>query len=89
MLAGIGGGGVRVWDIASGKQFGVTDETHESPVHQIAAVGNLVATASGDKSIRLWDAAMGRQRVTLWDEVQSMVCIALSPDGTHPASTRW
>ena len=86
LMAGVGSGGIRVWDLEPGKLFGVTDETHEWPVHQIAAVGNLIVTASLDRSIRLWDAATGKQRALLPDNGLNASCIALSADGSKLVS---
>jgi WD40 repeat protein len=44
--------------------------------------GTLLATASEDKTARLWDTATGRQVSTLTGHTGSVRAVAFSPDGT-------
>lgn len=73
-----------VWDVASGDQRATFNE-HAAPVTAIGMPTgtNYVASASGDRSVRIWDATSG-------DEVRSLEApveegwyssIAFSPDG--------
>ena len=87
LLAGISGGRLRIWDLASNKELTSTDTGHRTPPERIVAtLGGLVATASHDFTIRLWESTTGKQRLKLehdsyvWD-------IAVSPDGTKLASS--
>ncbi|KAK3896818.1 hypothetical protein C8A05DRAFT_39630, partial [Staphylotrichum tortipilum] len=47
---------------------------------------NTVASASGDKTVRLWDAATGARRETLEGHGDWVNAVAFSPDGTTLAS---
>jgi RNA polymerase sigma factor (sigma-70 family) len=79
--------GARVWDLASGKELAAEDEAHLASIESLAvSVHDLVATASGDHTVRLWDLATGRQRQKL-QHGSRVQAIALSPDGTKLASS--
>ena len=43
--------------------------------------GSSLATASYDRTVRLWDAATGAQRACLAPEIGKVDCVAFSPDG--------
>lgn len=43
--------------------------------------GQLVASASGDRTVRVWETATGRCRSVLQDQPSSIYRIAFSPDG--------
>ena len=53
-----GGGSVRLWEVATGRQAGVLDAGSQ-PILAVAFShdGNIVAGGSGDGSVRLWDVA--------------------------------
>jgi WD40 repeat protein len=73
--------GSRVWDFAAGKELSANDEAHFGEVHGITAGGgDLVATASGDGTIRIWDAATGKHLRKLVHGREARD-IAFSPDG--------
>jgi WD40 repeat protein len=49
--------------------------------------GKLLASASGDRTVRLWDANSGAALQTLEGHSDSVSAVAFSPDGTLLAST--
>jgi WD40 repeat protein/uncharacterized caspase-like protein len=48
--------------------------------------GTRLASASGDKSVKIWDVTTGRELHTLTGHTGEVFCVAYSPDGTRLAS---
>ncbi len=80
----------RVWDTATGRQIHMLKMDSDAPNNSwsIAAVwsavfspdGRRIATASQDKTARIWDAATGEEILRL-DYSDVVACVAFSPDG--------
>ena len=86
-LAAVGGVGVDVWDWRTGEEVAAGSAGHRGGIDQIAtAPGGLIATASDDHTVRLWDAATGTERRRL-PHGHWVRAIAVSPDGRFLASS--
>ena len=90
-------GALRIWDVA-GHKPPVTLEGHRGSVYSVACsrTSDLVASAGGDRTLRVWNAASGQElwRTSCVDAnvpdnntcVGEMVVVAISPDGAVIAS---
>ncbi len=93
-LASVGTGMIRVWQ-APGRQR--TAESgrlilrgHEERVDALAFSGDgrRIATASWDRTVRVWDPATGQLIQTLRGAAGALTCVAIAPDGRVAASGR-
>lgn len=67
-----------------------TLQGHAGTVEGLAFGGNnLLASASWDGTVRVWDTATGAERLVLIGHVDRVVTVAFSPDGALVASGSW
>lgn len=51
--------------------------------------GKRLATASYDKTVKIWDAVSGKALLTLSGQTDKVLSVAFSPDGKHLATACW
>jgi WD40 repeat protein len=88
-LASSGGNGdqtVRLWGLDT--RFSQTVAGQQGPINAIAfnSAGSLLAVASSDPAITLWDVNNGRVDTTLVRHTNAVNSVAFSPDGTRLTS---
>ena len=66
----------------------LADHTDRLTSVAIAPDGTWLATASFDKSVRIWDSTTGRQRAVLLGHTKPVMSVAIAPDGTWLADER-
>jgi WD40 repeat protein len=86
----VDGGGVRLWDMRSGKEKGNVAIPRRR-IHALAFTpdGKLLALGGGEEwegTIWLWDVAAGRQVGVLRGHPHQVQALAVSPDGKYLAS---
>jgi WD40 repeat protein len=65
---------------------GHTDQVHGCAV---SPDGAWIVSASGDGTLKIWDAATGSERATLTGHTGNVHACAVSPDGTWIVSASW
>lgn len=89
-VAVLAGQSLRLWDIGSGRALGGESGGHTNNVGAVAFSpnGSLVATASSDGTVRIWNPRTARQEHVLRHE-HLVRAIAFSPDGRMLATSSY
>jgi WD40 repeat protein len=90
IVSGSGDSTVRIWDTQTGIQRALF-EGHTGQVTSVAisANGERIVSGSYDGTVRIWEVKTGAQLNVLMDcetEDNTVLSVALSPDGRHVAS---
>jgi len=74
---------IQIWDVRTGRDAMPPLRGHSGRVWSVALSrdGRLIASASADRSIRLWDAATGDAIAVLTGHEQSVYSVVFSTDG--------
>lgn len=79
---GAGPGGVRVWDLATGRLLR-DYRGHAERVSALAFVGARRVASAGGKEVRIWDADTGKDEKALGGALASLYGLAVEPGGRH------
>ena len=80
-------GGIRIWEIASGRLVAQRDNfAIDDPVVAFSPDGTLLASGATDGDIWLWDVASGQPAAVLSGHEDDVLDLDFSPDGTLLAS---
>lgn len=99
VATGGGEGTVRIWDVETGKEL-LRLQGHKGPISSVAYSpdGTLITSgggdtmvwsrmlADGDRTVRLWEAATGRELQALRGHQRGVTAVAIAPDGKSVAS---
>jgi WD domain, G-beta repeat len=89
LTALLGDGSARLGADEPKAQKALEGHTHYVLAVAISADGKTLASASHDKTVKLWDLATGKTRATLAGHGAEVITVALSPDGKTLASGGW
>ncbi len=83
----MGGYGVNLWDVATGKPQATLDHAGEL-VRSLAFSpdGKTLATGTDRKTVRLWDVATRQKQTAFEAQAPAVYCLQFSPDGKKLAT---
>jgi serine/threonine protein kinase len=79
-------GSVRIWDLETRKHLTLHGHVGAIWCVSFSPDGGRIASASGDRTVRIWDANTGVPIKTLGDPAQGFTSVAFSRDGKYLAS---
>jgi WD40 repeat protein/serine/threonine protein kinase len=79
-------GEVRLWDVRTGQCLFAM--AHTDPIYALAFApnGRYLASASQDKTVKLWDVQTGKEALTLRGHTDTVRSVAFSPQGQRLAT---
>ncbi|TMW61465.1 hypothetical protein Poli38472_012656 [Pythium oligandrum] len=78
---------ITVWDVHTKiPTLTKTMNGHTGPVYSLGYVDHLIASGSGDRTVRLWDARSASCRAVFDGPTDGVTSVALSPDGRFVAA---
>jgi WD40 repeat protein/serine/threonine protein kinase len=87
-LASAHGGGLRLWDVRTWQLLHEDIRAHNLMITAMAfrPDGKRIATASYDRSVKVWDVTTGNRLRTLPGQSRTFLGVAYSPDGRRLAT---
>src|SRR5205823_4750672 len=76
----------KVWDLAGPAELTLARQAGAAPGGAVSADGGCVVSGGKDGTVRVWDAAAGRERHTLRGHAGPVYGVAVSGDGRHVLS---
>jgi WD40 repeat protein len=82
-------GSIKLWDLETKKELGVTVEGHRHGVRALAFDSESKTLLSGgdDKVLHLWDVKTGKETAALAGHARPVTFVAFGPDGKTPISS--